>query len=601
MSTLAQYTFIPWFRQGLAAKINEKDGYALPDQNGTVDERAHLNIELFVEDTTITDQSVTETIIRKDVAIYGPGDIRGIDSRAVIRTEPKAGINNYEANNLAYLEFYEEDFPWRYTPVNPDDSDQTVAKRLRPWLTLVVLREDEHTLNNKGEQGLSSITLTQASIDSTFPDPTEIWAWAHVQINRELQHNQGTALINAVTNELDNNPNIGLSRLICPRKLQKSTQYTAYLIPSFETGRLIGIDSETTGVKAQQPAWRLTSSGGAPSEDTNIEFPFYYHWRFHTGEHGDFETLVSILKPIVTDPENGKVPMDIQAPGYGLDDKADTTILGFEGALKPPNFKPDPFQELPGNASYIEQLRKTLNLSADLSEAQTNTNNTALDLPHPFYSAADNDNAVDDPIITPPIYGIWHALIPKLPLAPIINKQWVNELNLDPRYRGSAGLGTKTVQQNQEKLMDEAWTQVGEINKANDKIRQAELAKMVSRRIFKKHITRGSNDRLLSITNPMHNRVLSINASQTVNQDIRNSRIPLAAKSAAFRRIVRPNRKLNRKMNNQAVEKTAIHQQLLSNFNRDEVETDAITAAKLKVLPVNALNFSETADIIEEQ
>ena len=599
MSNLAQYTFIPWFRQGLAVKINEKDSYAALGQDGSVDERVHLEIELFLEDTTISDKSISENIIRKDVAIYGPGDIRGIDNRAIIRTEPKAGINNYEANNLAYIEFYEEDFPWRYTPANPDDSNQTIAKRLRPWLTLVVLKDDEHTLNTQGEQGLSSITITQATIDISFPEPSEIWAWAHVQINRELSHTNGTPLVNDVTNELENNPDIGISRLICPRKLQKKTQYTAFLIPSFETGRLIGIDNKTTGIKVQQPAWRLTASGGAPAPDTNIEFPFYFHWRFHTGEYGDFESLVSILKPIITDPENGKMPMDIQSPGYALDGMADTPTLGFEGALKPPNFKSDPFQELQGNADFIEQLRKTLNLSTDLAEDQNNTDNTALDLDHPFYNAA--DNAVDDPIITPPTYGIWHALIPKLPVASDINKSWINELNLDPRYRGGAGLGTTTVQKNQEKLMDEAWKQVGEINKANEKIRQAELAKMVSGRIYKKHITRGSNDRLLSITNPMHNRVLSSDATRTVNQDFRNSRIPLVAKSAAFRRIVRPNRKLNRKINHQASTKTAIHQQLLSNFNRDEAKNDAITAAKLKILPINTLSIKETADAIEEQ
>ena len=345
--TLAHYSFIPWFRQGIAVKIQEEDVYAADGQDGTADERARLQVELFVEDTAKEGGALGENVVRKEVAIYGPGDVIGISNRAVIRTEPKAGISNYEANNLVYIEFYEEDFPWRYTPVNPDEGATLTARRLRPWLTLIVLKDGEFTLNKKNE-GISSITVTQIIIDAGFPDPKEIWAWAHVQINRQLPSTGGAALINDVTTELDTDPDMGISHLICPRKLQKNTPYNAFLIPTFETGRIGGIAQETTGIKAQQPAWRLTPPGGTPAED-NIEFPFYYHWRFHTGEYGDFESLVSILEPIVTDPENGKMPMDVQAPGFGLDGMAEQPTIGFEGALKPPNFSSDPFLEFPGN------------------------------------------------------------------------------------------------------------------------------------------------------------------------------------------------------------------------------------------------------------
>ena len=64
-------------------------------------------------------------------------------------------IGNYESNNLAYIEFYEEDFPWRYTPVNPDDNTTDTARRLRPWLTLVVLTDQEYVLNQKDEGRLT--------------------------------------------------------------------------------------------------------------------------------------------------------------------------------------------------------------------------------------------------------------------------------------------------------------------------------------------------------------------------------------------------------------------------------------------------------------
>jgi hypothetical protein len=37
----------------------------------------------------------------------------------VVRTEPLNGITNFEPNYLALIEFYDEEFTWRYTPAAP--------------------------------------------------------------------------------------------------------------------------------------------------------------------------------------------------------------------------------------------------------------------------------------------------------------------------------------------------------------------------------------------------------------------------------------------------------------------------------------------------
>ena len=37
------------------------------------------------------------------------------------------------------IEFYDEDFPFRYTPASPANG----SKHLRPWLALFVLKENE--------------------------------------------------------------------------------------------------------------------------------------------------------------------------------------------------------------------------------------------------------------------------------------------------------------------------------------------------------------------------------------------------------------------------------------------------------------------------
>ena len=62
-----------------------------------------------------------------------------------------------------------------------------------------------------------------------------------------------------------------------------------------------------------------------------------------------------------------------------------------------------------------------------------------------------------DPLITPPLYGRWHALTERLLTRPrgtsrAEQRNWVHELNLDPRFRVPAGFGTRVVQDQQEEL-----------------------------------------------------------------------------------------------------------------------------------------------------
>ncbi len=79
--------------------------------------------------------------VERKVALFGPGDVAGIDPRAIVRVEPRPWTTNFEPNYLAHIEFADEDFAWRYTPAAPD-----LGKgRLRPWIALVVLAEDEFT------------------------------------------------------------------------------------------------------------------------------------------------------------------------------------------------------------------------------------------------------------------------------------------------------------------------------------------------------------------------------------------------------------------------------------------------------------------------
>lgn len=595
---LATYSFLPWLRQGIGNQIAEKD--TLGQSAGSANERASLELKLKVEGTPIKEEDPIINTISKTANLIGPGDVTGINRRAVIRTEPKPNVNNFEDNYLPYIEFYEEDFPWRYTPASPDQNN---SRRLRPWIVLVVLEENEFNLG-QSQDSLPTITVSSEVINTAFPDHRTTWAWAHVQITGALANtpfdldpqdsDDQTAMETALSDEADNiikeRPNRGISRIICPRKLRKNKNYAAFLIPAFETGRLAGLGEDTSSTKAQQSSWEKSAGSGG-----NKTFPVYYTWNFRTGSLGDFETLVSVLKPVVTGAESGDLPMDIQNPGYHLkasELNAPDTV-NFEVALKPPGFEPE---EWGLSTEFAEKLREILNLVVDITDEPGDRPEDSLEN-NPFYTA----KVTDDPVITPPIYGYWHSLIRRLGQN---NPQWIRMLNLDPRYRAAAGLGTKVIQRHQDKLMDEAWNQIEDVNAANRKILQAELAKKVANAIYNKHLQVADMDRFLALTSDLHRLVLNQGATerQTILQQFRESRVPLAAQAAAFRRISRPGNKIVRGIQQMALEMGIpqnLHNNMIANFNATAESSQYLSAAGLKTSPINTLDLGQVNNEIQ--
>src|SRR5688572_29433050 len=101
--TIATYSFLPWLRQGVANKIDA------PDLDTTVKLRTAINVSLQIKGTGVNGADLTETIT-KDVELYGPGDIIGVDSKAIIKSEPRNWITNFESNYLPYIDFYDAEF-----------------------------------------------------------------------------------------------------------------------------------------------------------------------------------------------------------------------------------------------------------------------------------------------------------------------------------------------------------------------------------------------------------------------------------------------------------------------------------------------------------
>ena len=126
---IAASSFLSWARQGLGMHLKDPAAGEL---------RGAVQVKLTLRGKKVDGSADATEVIERPVQLYGPGDVIGIDPRAMFRTEPRHWVTNFESNYLPFVEFYDEDFAWRYTPAAPSP-DQ---KRLTPWLTLAVLEED---------------------------------------------------------------------------------------------------------------------------------------------------------------------------------------------------------------------------------------------------------------------------------------------------------------------------------------------------------------------------------------------------------------------------------------------------------------------------
>ena len=141
--TAASYRFFSWLRQGLLAGLSNQAGASPPLTSGHL----VLPIRLRVNSAAPVDINIQ---------LYGPGDITGIDAREVIRTEPQAHMTDFEPNYFPAIEFDRPDFPWLFTPAKAD-----AARRLHPWICLIVVRKEGAALSTVPRQPLPVLTCGQ--------------------------------------------------------------------------------------------------------------------------------------------------------------------------------------------------------------------------------------------------------------------------------------------------------------------------------------------------------------------------------------------------------------------------------------------------------
>ena len=590
---LGTYSFLPWLRQGVANAIN----------GPAAGPRATIDVELQLSGTPIGGGGPLTQPIPQNIELFGPGDIIGIEGRAVVRTEPRDWVTNFESNYLAAIDFYDEDLPWRYTPAPPQ------GLQLLPWLALVVLQEGEFAeAKNIAGRPLPFVTVTAAGV---FPPSNQTWAWAHVHFNQSLSGGGGelvspdmTAVLPRVQNILATNPDLAYSRLLCPRRLDVNTGYHAFLMPAFESGRLAGLGLPVTPPSATAAAWDKYAGQPEPQN-----FPYYYRWYFRTGDRGDFRYLVGLLKPQPVDKTVGTRDFDSTSPGSGVPgvNKPELGgVLRLGGALQVPDadLNDDDLAERqkfedwdqPYPDDFEKGLAQFINLSDDYSRLKPQTANAATSLEAVVTGSP-------DPLITSPLYGRWHSLTQRLLTNPdgtdAPNRtNWVHRLNLDPRFRIPANFGTEVIEQNAEEYMNYAWEQIGDVLAANFRIRRLHFATAASSRMFDRHLLTVADQpqRVLSLTAPVTRRVLftptavagaAAPAPVTVASLSKTTLVPPVLTSTMMRRVTRPGGRLMRQLPFTA---TLTPGKLLERVNAGQV-----TSAPPKTVPPGVVTVDTVA------
>ena len=620
MSTLASYSFLPWLRRGLAGQITAAD------LDPAVKGRAGVGVALNLTGDAITGPALVHPVNRP-VQLYGPGDVIGIDPRAIVRTEPRDWITNAEPNYLAAIEFYDEDFPWRYTPAAPD----ATGLRLRPWIALVVLEEgvEFEEVKAHAERPLPSINVLDAT---ALPPAEELWAWAHVHVNTSLAGPGGELVstdmgqvLPRFASALSTNRDVAYSRLVCPRHLKADTMYHAFVVPVFETGRLAGLGlNPATAPHATFSAW-----ADYAGKEAGANLPFYHRWYFRTGDQGDFEYLVRLLQPRTVDSRVGVRDIDVRHPGSNLSGITNPIlggILRLGGALRVPADALDPAEKLlaeqyenwdqqpPATAPYPQPFQRDLaafvNLPDDYAQHPADVANAASGL-------GVNVEADVDPLITAPLYGRWHALAQRLlkerdGTATDPDDNWVHQLNLDPRHRVAAGFGTKVIQTNQERYMEAAWSQIGDVLEANRRIRQAKLAQQVAQGWWLAQLqplASAQPERVLALAAPAARHILladrdvttvvegvttpgvtSARGAATLRRRLSVSVLPPTAVSATMRRLTRPGSRLVRSLPYDA--------QITSTNLLGRIDAGEVSAAPPVVTPPGLVTTDELADAL---
>ena len=424
------YRFLPHVRRGLADRIPDADGLGT-----SIASRARFPV-------TVTLQGGRTAGV--DLRLFGPGDVIGVDPRGIVRTEPPRFARDVDPDEFAAIEFDAPDFPWMFTPAKTGSND-----RLRPWLALVVVRKQPGvSVAVRADHPLPTLSIEAPAVPADeLPDLSESWAWAHTHVVEEAapasvpDHLEAASRAQRRPARLPTPPRVGRGlhrRAGAGLRDAGGSRASASPFPTPTRRPRPGAAPE--GSAPRSPS-RSTSTGSSPP-----------------ARLGNFEYLARQLEPRPVPDTVGKRPMFIGAAHPALPALAADAggVIDLEGALRAPDPGTGPSLG-PEHAAYVAKLTEILDAPAA----------------YPVDGASADAEAV-----SPPLYGGRHVKVETLASS---THAWLNELNSDPRHRSAAGLGTEVVRLNQERYMQSAWEQVGDVLAANALLDRARLMQLRGR------------------------------------------------------------------------------------------------------------------------
>ena len=278
-----------------------------------------------------------------------------------------------------------------------------------------------------------------------------------------------TALAQFLGQTVAANRDVAYSRLLCPRIAPAEPA-----LPRASSSRRSSPAGWRGSASTRRGAASATQIAWVAARPTR-EFPVYHTLGFGTSTVGDFEYLVRLLKPRPADPKVGVRDVDVQDAGSGvggIDAPALNNILRMGGALRVP-FDPLP-QDDQGRDHEVRRMGRAV--SRTRSRASRHAGQPAAT---PISTSRHQRRPAHASRHLRPLACRRRALARRIRLdasTPDERTHWLNELNLDPRYRAAAGIGTTVVQKNQEEYMEAAWQQVGKVLAGNQKVRHSHFA-----------------------------------------------------------------------------------------------------------------------------
>ena len=485
---MSKVYILPYLRKGLAKEITD---HSLDGLRAGFTVKADLRGKKAGSPEDAPEEKIPTFV--KELSLAGPVDVRTVSELAISEIVPEDNSVGYSFGYMPYIEFYEEDFPWRYTPLKESQG------KLVPWLLLLACKDDEFTLE-KDNKGFRRVTFNPSG-ENFYPKVDEFYKLAHVQVTApdvwNMQDAEGKIDSEKVADYVVQNPDDGVSRLFCFRKLEAKTHYTMFLVPAFELGRRAGMGEPLTGADYKQLAWDDKSG--------KLSFPVYYQWSFKTGG----ETFIDLARKqfFISDGEFKALPdglkLDIQETGlkeYRTYEKAiddDKVLVDMPAALVKQGFDESKLvdevtsfkkvqlnlDELQGRLTdAVKQVAGKQEVGKQKVGEQSGATFTVdptvhmtdelkkLQLMSPVFSENEGMTENEDPWVVPPVYGARHILAKKEDMDN--EKLFLGKLNLRFRNRAAAGLGVSVVKRNQETFVNRAWGMIDTINAANQQIRE---------------------------------------------------------------------------------------------------------------------------------